>query len=281
MKLMNKSKWLFKYMPFNLHTIKVIVNNQLWFGKPALHNDPNELEFIVKYDGVIKTAITYKFKMNDALIEVIKNTNSGKKLDRGYDKLIFEDCLKSNIKNHVGICSFSTKRDDILMWSHYADANKGICLVFNKDKLINNLNINVHGEMDYDENMPNGKFDNDKNYGILKADKGYFIHKFENWGYEAEYRFVKLYDHLIEIGDSERLISFTPDCLEGIIIGEKYSDNNIEVLKNLSNNRADKTELNFWRCEKNIYKRKMRVYYIGKELKNKRDISLSMTFRKA
>jgi len=34
LELKNDSKWLFKCASFNLNTLKILLNNELWFGKP-------------------------------------------------------------------------------------------------------------------------------------------------------------------------------------------------------------------------------------------------------
>jgi hypothetical protein len=47
MNVENDSKWLFKYMPFNFNAVKLLTNNEQWFGKPDTQNDPNEAEFIL------------------------------------------------------------------------------------------------------------------------------------------------------------------------------------------------------------------------------------------
>lgn len=41
----------------------------------------------------------------------------------------FEECIK-NIKNHVLVSCFSERNDSILMWSHYADSHRGVCIEF-------------------------------------------------------------------------------------------------------------------------------------------------------
>ena len=41
----------------------------------------------------------------------------------------FEERNKINLYER-GVCCFSEKKDDILMWSHYADGHKGFCLEF-------------------------------------------------------------------------------------------------------------------------------------------------------
>lgn len=55
-------------------------------------------------------------------------------------KGLIKNLIKS--KNTVGVCSLTTKRDNKVMWSHYADVYKGYCIEYEIpqiDEVINNL----------------------------------------------------------------------------------------------------------------------------------------------
>lgn len=58
-------------------------------------------------------------------------------------------------KNQLGICSFSEIYDHELMWAHYADQFKGICVAYNLSRLLEGLGEGVSFvRMYYNEKLP-------------------------------------------------------------------------------------------------------------------------------
>ena len=88
--LENDSKWLFKYAPFSLNTIKILLNNELWFGKPDIQNDPNEAEFLLTYNDEEYTHLDFRLIIQENLEHLIKKTDSGKKNPTGFERGEFE-----------------------------------------------------------------------------------------------------------------------------------------------------------------------------------------------
>ena len=96
MKLENDSKWLFKYMPFNFNAVKLLINNELWFGKPDTQNDPYEAEFIIKYNEEVSNFNKFEIIIQDELDAIIKTTDSGKISPTGFERVEFETTIKKN-----------------------------------------------------------------------------------------------------------------------------------------------------------------------------------------
>jgi hypothetical protein len=62
----------------------------------------------------------------------VSSLDSNEKIDRFFENINLDVgfyIAKKTFKN-IGICSFSSKPDIILMWSHYANGNSGFCLEF-------------------------------------------------------------------------------------------------------------------------------------------------------
>ena len=93
----------------------IIVNKELWFGNAATMNDKSEL---TKFLQDLKTAalIDYPEKRNDItqLFEKIEQ-----KIDQNYP---YEMCC-------------SRLMDNAAQWERYADNAKGVCIIFNTNKL--------------------------------------------------------------------------------------------------------------------------------------------------
>lgn len=105
-----------------------------------------------------------------------------------------------------------------LMWSHYANSHKGMCLKFNKDMLINDPMIISSGKVRYN-NTPIDIFK-----ALIKSDeipfKEYFYKKSCDWEYEKEYRMISATRREVVTKENMYLDQhYNGEALEGIIFG--------------------------------------------------------------
>jgi len=249
-------------MPFNLNAVKLLTNNELWFAKPDIQNDPNEAEFIIRYDKEVKGVLDFRIIIQEKLNLKIDQTDSGKKSPTGFERLEFEKELKKVVREYLGICSFSVKYDHILMWAHYTDNNKGICIVFDKEILTNCLS-KESGKVSYSQDISNANFEKNGTLGHIITDKVFYMDKLKIWDSEEEYRFVKRFNDRIPQANLERLVPFPDDAVVGIILGEKFPKENFKTLINLAYLRNPSKEFYFWRCEKNLHKKAMNIVQIS------------------
>jgi hypothetical protein len=256
--LKNNTKWLFKYAPFNLNTIKILLNNELWFGKPDMQNDPNEAEFILTYNDKDYNCLDFKIKIQENLNNLIKNTDSGRKNPTGFERKEFEEELKKVVRDYLGICSMSTVCDDIQMWAHYADNNEGICLVFDKKNLINSIRA-YKDKVTYSPTIAKAKFVKEGNTGHLITDKEFYMDKLKNWKDESEYRFIRRYNDRIPQNSINRLESFREKAIVGIILGERFKHENFKTIINLALLKNFQKTFYFWRSAKNLNKNTMDI----------------------
>ena len=94
---------LYKYLPFNDHSLSLLINKQIWCPKAKTLNDPFEFHFH------------------------LTNTNLG---GIPINQLSLEEAKKA-IKELAVVC-LSEIDNDILMWSHYADGHTGFCIEFER-----------------------------------------------------------------------------------------------------------------------------------------------------
>lgn len=113
MGLHSKSQLLFKYRKFDKGCLELLLNRELWFASPDTLNDPFEAESSI--DEVLKAVWACKPMPTEK-------------------RNAFEDMLRRQLSS-TGICSFSKARKNQLMWSHYADEHKGVCIGFKEHKI--------------------------------------------------------------------------------------------------------------------------------------------------
>jgi DUF2971 family protein len=96
-----------------------------------------------------------------------------------------KESIREN-RSRIGICSFSEVRNHELMWAHYADRFKGICISYSLSKLLKGLPTSVaFVRMFYNETVPT-IHRNKKDF--IQITKRILSYKNYRWLYEREWR---------------------------------------------------------------------------------------------
>jgi len=89
-------------------------------------------------------------------------------------------------KTQMGMCSFSEAFDHELMWAHYSDQYRGICIAYSFQKLLDNLSDEVSFvRMYYNEDVPIVRHSRQEPGDVAKMVLSY---KNYRWLYEREWR---------------------------------------------------------------------------------------------
>ncbi|MEQ8362027.1 MAG: DUF2971 domain-containing protein [Cyclobacteriaceae bacterium] len=127
-------KIIYKYSKINEFLFQQMTNNELWFSNPQDFNDPYDCNI-----GFNKRKYT-EAEVREFWAE--KEIGADKKEERikewMADPSKIEKFLAEPIKNLLrekGVTCFTSKNDSILMWSHYANSHKGVCLGFSSEAL--------------------------------------------------------------------------------------------------------------------------------------------------
>lgn len=201
-------KVLYKYRSWNDNTKKILMNHQLYFSNPEDFNDPYDCKPVVEeVDFRLSPETKIFFHKEDG--SSIETPILNGKLSIGYklQKQIAEQSWAS-----FRICSFTEIEDNILMWSHYSDYHKGICLVFDTSK---DSQCFAKGcGIIYSNKRP--KYALGQDIDIINP----LTTKFIDWQYEQEFRIIKAPTEHQANGFSN-LFSFNPKALVEIIFGAK------------------------------------------------------------
>lgn len=118
----------------------------------------------------------------------------------------------------VGVFCVSTKCDDILMWSHYADSHRGVCLEFDGGEL--SLMADAQKVFYSANRLPINPYEDSQMEMMEKA----LLTKSKHWTYEAEWRICR-YEQGPGTG------TFLPENLTGIILGALASRKTEETIR--------------------------------------------------
>jgi len=215
------NNFIFKFMPLNRFALESLINKQLFFSDPNYQNDPLEAHYILDI-SLVKNA-PYKDWQEEEQIEWAKTT---------WANIL----INNRIKDKIGICCFSENVYEYLLWSHYADGSKGICLIFDKKRLYENLKKEnetmIIKKVSY-KGLPTITPEIDEDFELNFEE--IIFNKLNNWEYEDEVRIMCQIVIKDETGITfkKRLYSFTEDSFKGIILGERFEKRSVRTIKNI------------------------------------------------
>ena len=234
---------LYKYLKINDNTKNNLINNELFFSHPEDFNDPFDSKIKVEYKGTIKNWYYWASIRGCDKKFIDQRIKDGMIIEVESGIFEFNQTTKDKLmhpENYFKICSFSETDSSILMWSHYADSHKGICLRFKTQKVGNghfleflipepmSMSPSVLFPVEYHKPKP-------KLVNMLALSKTneyekliYFhIRKHRDWKYEKEHRQLIVDENMSEKGFT---VKYRKKDLEGIIFGLKAKREEIEAI---------------------------------------------------
>ena len=139
---MNKDErinYVYKYYSINELNIDALKNNYFYFTKPSEINDPFDIRINVFIEGtkLEKKNFIEKYSLNINTTDIDQYELYLNNPELLNNKLNESNLRKAN--DTISILSLSSDPKNILMWSHYADKHRGICLII-KTEYYNGLN---------------------------------------------------------------------------------------------------------------------------------------------
>ncbi|MEL0623840.1 DUF2971 domain-containing protein [Marinomonas arenicola] len=234
---------LYKYLPFSAPAKCILSDGTIKFSSYSEFNDP----FDCKGNYDIDKSLSY-VKRHPTLLKQIGSEaglspaqriqNKGKILSRISTSLQTGEHHEA-IVGSVGICCLSRKKDQILMWSHYADNHKGFVVEFDVNDVVMNKNKKKQTEsligwdIEYSSSMPIIIVGEDR----FDAVKKIFLTKSLDWEYESEYR-------ALNMDEGPGVYNFDQTIITKVIAGVKMSDLDYQELSNLVNDLSKNTGCN-------------------------------------
>ena len=211
----------------------LLTQGKMFFASPADFNDPFDCKFRMRFEASPEERQRFAFEVardkappgtpEHLLKEVARRFSNTEAYDLAAKR------FANRIYNTVGVLCFSTKRDNILMWSHYAEMHKGICLEFRRaEALDDTLPVNYSVEypvMDFFEIET--KLQCDDAAGRAAAKKFIeliYLTKASQWKYEDEWR-------LVDPRRGRGLHEFPTNLLSGIIFGCRTTEQDRERVR--------------------------------------------------
>lgn len=222
-------RYLYKYRSLTEIFDQLLVNNQLWFSTPNNFNDPFDCQVTINTKNS-------QFEIESYLKSHSQKVKSEERVKR-ISKVMAENPKKLNelingtingLINSLGICCFCENRDNHLLWSHYADGHKGVCLKF--DIQLDLDFFSLPSRMVYQSDYPVYNFINNPPVegeitGTDEMIGKLLLTKSNLWSYEQEVRIIK---------KTSGLHYFKKGALVELIFGSKTNIAEINRIKTLA-----------------------------------------------
>lgn len=181
-------KLLYKYTSINEYLINNLKNNQLTATVPTEFND--------LYDSTMhfNTLAQYEKsnrEINEGFIKLGMHDAVNPKLsdDLVQQALELDEFSLTYLSEDFRISCLSSSYQDIKMWSHYSDNNKGICIAYDFSKCTNEIDKFIYPVLYVDKPMDVTELCEEKNQIMLAALIS-TISKFRDWEHENEWRII-------------------------------------------------------------------------------------------
>lgn len=219
---------LYRYRPVE-RALDELRTRCLKFTRPSAFNDPFDFQIPISFGGTREQVAEY---IQPKLRKELANRNEQEiariaaelarsdKVRDFLESLEFTHRQMTALTENLEVLCLSSKPNDILMWSHYADKHLGVCLRFDPgaDKMLENAR-----PVSYVPDCPRVNYHNATAAEIAKA---VVFSKAAQWGYEEEWRVFR------RAGDSPGY-HFNPRALTGLIFGLRCRDDTQEKCKEL------------------------------------------------
>lgn len=144
------------------------------------------------------------------------------------ERTFFEDYLKPDLNRTIGVLCFSRRWNNPVLWSHYADKHRGLCLGFDipdqHAKKVRYVDRRLKADIEHDNPSDDA---NSPGYKLV-------ITKHSHWKYEAEVRLIIPLKHAQRDG-SNYFVSYCDGLsLQEVVVGVRSKITDENLVSNLS-----------------------------------------------
>lgn len=185
------NKCLHRFQRIDQNLFNSLIYNYQWFSNPKDFNDPYDCNIELDYNNTPKEIESFirevNHNNNDLKDESYIVERTKQFIENPELMTLLSKQQDEKIVSKMGLCCFSERDDSLLMWSHYGDSHKGVCLSFDFREDLNFFTVPYCVE--YPEKYPKINFINEKQNSKLYRLQ--FATKSKEWQYEQEIRIIK------------------------------------------------------------------------------------------
>jgi len=150
------------------------------------------------------------------------------------------------LSKRYGVTSFSTRNNDVKMWSHYADGCRGVVIGYNVDLWVRCLlGTSIIRQVKYADDLPiilGPRVVNQENAYAFMSSKG------AAWEYEQEWRLITELSKTQQSGKDIAVITVPQESVSSILITDRTSQDTVDIIVRRLNNPSNNYRI--WRIGK-------------------------------
>ncbi len=201
---------LYKYRSFGVNSLRELCQSEVYFSDPKKFNDPLDCSPTLANDVCLSELeelchrmITKQFNKEKADRDIQEyrylsteygDYRTNPEVQTYYINMLTDEVkrqLDTTMKNR-GILSLSNKWNSPLMWSHYADEHKGICIEYDISRAVctkpKMVDYNCGRKIQI-SSLIQWIFYNSEE-ALKEIEHKYFYAKARQWNYEEEWRYI-------------------------------------------------------------------------------------------
>jgi hypothetical protein len=209
-------QFVYRMRSVNRYLFDTLINREMWFSNPSDFNDPFDCDINMTFNDSPNSSIQHYFETylkKQFTLKELEGINTTKISNLDFGALINK--VAKRVAQRKGIACFMSNCDNLLMWAHYADSHKGVCLKF--DILEDTEFFSPAKKVIYTEDYPEYNYLKDKNDFVNHM----FFTKSNEWNYEGEVRILK---------NKKDNYLFKENSLKELIFGCNVSENDKKTL---------------------------------------------------
>jgi hypothetical protein len=219
---------------------RTVLHNEVYFAQAQSFNDPFDLRPAIDLDATpedhrqrfIDSSIKFEPYLSAAEREASADQAMRSMSPEHIDETaaLNQALLSQYLTTEHGFFCVSERRDNILMWSHYADHHRGVCLEFDgHGKFMAHAQQVRYSE----ERVAINLYQDDRDTIFKKA----MLTKLNDWAYESEWR-------LMSYQRGPGVVQFRPTNLTGIVIGAMASAATVQKVHDWCKARSNPLQIN-------------------------------------
>jgi hypothetical protein len=217
---------IYRYRPINLYTLSELSESAIFCADPTTYNDPYDCALDAGVSSISDEEVI-AFCKTDAVNEPRKKFILGFAEDPRPSRVALRT-LRSWLERRLyckkGTACFASKFDNLLMWGHYSDSHRGLCLEYATSL----WPFDQLKPVSYKDDIP--QVDKAKFLaGNLNEIEVLLLRKAECWRYEEEWRYLHE-----PCGDK---VYFSPNALKAVHFGSRMSEANEHIVREVLKGR--------------------------------------------
>lgn len=234
---------LWKYREWNEFSRRLISDGELYFSSLDDLNDPFEFYWREQFpqDSEEREEFIWKFcraVASDALEPILLELRRQLEKWMQRSELGVIGLVPTAAEFQEGVFCASERFDDLLMWSHYADKHRGVCVSLRTDRMAGRRILQVNYREDI-EIIDAWDYVRHTTEAFVKAS----IRKSPHWSYEREWRTV-----------GPKGVQFFPDVVDCVIVGAAARDSTRKEVRDFVESTGKKIKVVEARRDLNQYR---------------------------